>query len=366
MTETKPTLLVVDDTATNIDILLDALGEDYAVRVATDGEAALNSVKKFLPDLILLDIMMPGMDGYEVCRRLKEENATQDIPIIFLTSLSEDADEARGFALGAVDYITKPFSTAIITARVRNHLELRRQKLALQQSYDKLRELEALRDSLVHMIVHDMRSPLAGIIGNLQLVKMKQQPGAAADRIGLALSSTETLMEMISTLLDVSKMEEGKMTLDLLKVDILVLVNETIVMVEPLQGQRQLTIISPSEIEAIACDAQMIRRVLQNLIVNAIKFTDREKGVVTVSIENVSTTTVRVSVADDGPGIPPEYCEQVFDKFYQVEACREGQGRSTGLGLTFCKLAIEAHGGRIGLKSDMGKGSKFWFELPIN
>jgi len=199
MTETRPTLLLVDDTATNIDILLDALGEDYAVRVATDGEAALNSVKKFLPDLILLDIMMPGIDGYEVCRRLKEDDATQEIPIIFLTSLSEDADEARGLALGAVDYITKPFNTAIITARVRNHLELCRQKLALQKSYDKLCELEELRDSLVHMIVHDMRSPLSGIIGNLKLAKMKQQPGASADRIGLALSSTETLMEMISS-----------------------------------------------------------------------------------------------------------------------------------------------------------------------
>ena len=162
-----------------------------------------------------------------------------------------------------------------------------------------------------------------------------------------------------------SKMEEGKITLDISMVDIVVLVNETIQMVEPLQEQRRLTITSPGEIEPIAGDAQMIRRVLQNLIVNAIKFTDREKGVITVSIETASASTVCVSVEDNGSGIPPEYCKQVFDKFCQVEARKEGQGRSTGLGLTFCKLAIEAHGGRIGLKSDMGKGSTFWFELPI-
>ena len=366
MTETKPTLLAVDDTAANIDILLDALGNDYAVRVATDGAAALNSVKKVLPDLILLDIMMPGMNGFEVCQRLKEDPATKEIPIIFLTSLSEDADEARGLALGAVDYITKPFNTAIITARVRNHLELRRQKLALQQSYDKLRELEELRDSLVHMIVHDMRSPLAGILGYLELTKSANLPTKPAAWVGKALSTTRTLMEMISILLDVSKMEEGKMILDISTVDMQAMVNETIEMVEPLQEQRLLIATSPGEIESLACDAQMIRRVLQNLIGNAIKFTNKETGVITVSIVNASAKTLRVSVEDNGRGIPPEYCEQVFDKFCQVEARKEGQGRSTGLGLTFCKLAVEAHGGRIGLESDMDKGSTFWFELPIS
>ena len=133
MTETRPTLLVVDDVAANIDILLGTLSEDYTVRVATDGAAALSSVKKAPPDLILLDIMMPGMDGLEVCRRLKDDPTSRAIPIIFLTALTEDADEARGLKLGAVDYITKPFNPAIVSARVRNHLELKKHRDHLEE-----------------------------------------------------------------------------------------------------------------------------------------------------------------------------------------------------------------------------------------
>ena len=128
MTETRPTLLVVDDAVSIIDILIDALGGDYTMRVATNGTSALNSLQKARPDLVLLDIMMPGMDGFEVCRRLKDDPETRDIPIIFLTALNEDGDETRGLELGAVDYITKPFNPAIVRARVRNHLELNAQR----------------------------------------------------------------------------------------------------------------------------------------------------------------------------------------------------------------------------------------------
>ena len=364
MIETRPTLLVVDDTAANIDILLDALGEDYAIRVATDGEAALNSVKKFPPDLILLDIMMPGMDGFEACRRLKVDPATQDIPIIFITAMNEDADEARGLSLGAVDYITKPFHAAIVNARVRNHLELRRQKQEIQQSYDKLRELEALRDSLVHMIIHDMRSPLQVIFGSLQMAQEDRSPKGAAQFIGYALESTSDLIAMVSTLLDVSKMEEGKMALELSAVDLKALASEAVRMVEPLRDQRQINLTSPAEMAALSCDAQLIRRVLQNLIGNALKFTNKKEGIINIAI-GISVDKVRVSITDNGPGVPPEYREKVFDKFCQVAARKEGQGYSSGLGLTFCKLAVEAHGGCIGLESSVDKGSKFWFELPI-
>jgi len=364
MTETRPTLLVVDDTAANIDVLIDALGDDYSVCVATDGNDALNSVKRDRPDLILLDIMMPEMDGFEVCRRVKDDPTSRDIPIIFLTAMSEDADEARGLGLGAADYITKPFNLAIVKARVRYHLELCRQKQELQQSYDKLSELETQRDSLVHMIVHDMRSPLTSILGRLQMAQKNPLSEKAAGYMAKALESTNELMEMISTLLDVSKMEAGQMTLDYSAVNMSGLVSETLRMVEPLQGQRKLTLTSPEEMEALSGDTHLIRRILQNLVGNALKFTDKEEGVITVRIEIAVEDRVRVSVTDNGPGIPLEYREKIFDKFCQVEARKQGQMYSTGLGLTFCKLAVEAHGGRIGLESDLGKGSTFWFELP--
>jgi two-component system, sensor histidine kinase and response regulator len=364
MSSTKPTLLVVDDEVINIDILIEALGDDYRVRVATDGAAALHSVTKALPDLILLDVMMPGIDGFEVCRRLKDDPTTRDIPIIFLTALNETTHKIKGFSAGGVDYVTKPFQFEEVRARMEAHLEIRRQKRELQQSYDKLRELETLRDSLVHMIVHDMRSPLSAILGYLELAKMHPLPQQAADYIGRALSNTGTLLSMVSTLLDISRMEAGQITLELSAVDMRDLASQTVQMVEPLKEQRRITITSPEKMETFKGDADLIRRVIENLMGNAIKFTDKEKGIITVCIENATEDKVRLSVVDNGRGIPPEYREKVFDKFCQVAARKQGQMYSTGLGLTFCKLAVEAHGGGIGLESTVGKGSRFWFELP--
>jgi two-component system, sensor histidine kinase and response regulator len=363
--ELRPILLVVDDVATNIDILLGALSEDYIVRVATDGADALDSVKRAIPDLILMDVMMPGMDGFEVCRRLKDDPTTHDIPIIFITALNDTIDKVKGFSVGGVDYVTKPFQPDEVRARVDAHLEINRQKYKLQQSYDKLRETEIQRDSLVHMIVHDMRSPLFVILGNLEIAEMKPLPDGMATCIGRAMSASYLLMEMISTLLDVSKMEAGQMTLEFSEVYMRDMVMETIQMLEPLQGQRRLTLTAPEEMEAITGDTRLIRRVLQNLIGNALKFTDKDKGIITVCIEIATKDKMRVSVVDNGGGIPLEYREKVFDKFCQVATHKQGQGHSTGLGLTFCKLAVEAHGGRIGLESEVGGGSTFWFELPL-
>jgi len=181
MSRERMTLLMVDDVAANIDILLETLGLDYTVRVATSGIAALDSVKKAPPDLILLDIMMPGMDGFEVCRRLKADPDTRDIPVIFLTALSEDANEARGLALGAVDYITKPFNTAIVKTRVRNHLELKEQRdhlleLVAQRTREltrangRLLELDTLKDDFLRMISHEIRTPANGVLGIGELI----------------------------------------------------------------------------------------------------------------------------------------------------------------------------------------------------
>jgi len=366
MTETRPTLLVVDDAVTNIDMLLETLGEDYTMIVATNGADALDSVKEARPDLILLDVMMPGMDGFEVCHRLKNDPTTSDIPIIFITALNETKNKIKGFSVGCVDYVTKPFQPDEIRARVDTHLELCRAKRELQQSYDKLRETETQRDGLVQMIVHDMRSPVFAILGNLEMAEMEPLPKGATTCIDSALSATGMLMEMISTLLDVSKMEAGKMTLDFSAVDISDLAGETIRMLEPLRGQRKLTLTSPEKMGVVLTgDTNLIRRVIQNLISNALKFTDKDRGIITVFIEIATKDKMRVSVVDNGNGIPLEYREKVFDKFCQVAAHKQSKGYSTGLGLTFCKLAVEAHGGKIGLESEMGKGSTFWFELPL-
>ena len=364
-TPEKATILVVDDTPANLKLLQEMLqSKGYRVLASPDGKTALNAAAKSLPDLILLDINMPEMNGFEVCERLKANELLKDIPILFISALTETTDKMKAFSVGGVDYISKPFQFEEVNARVETHLELSRQKREVQKSYNKLRELETQRDGLVHMIVHDMRSPLMVTLGNLELLQYDTLSKNAALCVSAALRSTDMVIKMVTTILDISKMEAEKMTLNYSAVDMINLVGETIRMVESLQASRSITLTPPGEMESLSCDANLIRRILQNLIVNAIKFTDKEKGVITISIQNASPNKVRVSVVDNGPGIPPEYCEKVFDKFCQASTRQQGKGYSTGLGLTFCKLAVEAHGGRICLESDEGKGSTFWFELP--
>lgn len=362
-----PGILIVDDVPENLELLSGILRQrGYEPRPVPSGKLALVAAKADPPDLILLDIRMPEMNGLEVCERLKADAAMKDIPVIFITALTDIAAKMKSFSVGAVDYVTKPFQAEEVCARVATHLELRRRNRELQRSYDSLRELERHRDSLVHMIVHDMRSPLMAILGNLEMAQIETLSDDAADFIGAASNSAGTIVEMISSLLDVSKLEAGQMKLVFTEVDLMALANATIRMLEPLRDRRRLALTSVMEMDAFPCDANLIQRVLQNLIGNAIKFTDKEKGIITVGVEETAKDWVRVTVVDNGPGIPLEYRRKIFDKFCQVETRRQKRAHSTGLGLTFCKLAVEAHGGRIGLESEVGKESMFWFELPRN
>jgi signal transduction histidine kinase len=365
--EQKDRVLVVDDLAANIDILMDVLDEDYEVIVAMDGESALQAVAERTPDIILLDIMMPGIDGHEVCRLLKSEPATAEIPILFLTALQEERDEEKGLSLGAVDYITKPFNPTLVKARVKNQLSVvhaRRtvtdQRDQIEKNYARLRELENLRDELVHMLVHDLRSPLTGVCGNLEyaLRYSKNLDEDTRECLQVSRDSGSYLCNMISSMLDVSKLENGDFPLQQQLCDLNLLIHSAICELGSLAKSHQLCVPAiESSIDAF-CDPEVIERVLTNLIANAIKFTP-EGGRIVISTTH-DNHQIRLSVTDTGPGIPPEFQEKVFEKFGQVKR----QHFSTGLGLTFCKLAINAHGGNISLESELGNGSTFHITLP--
>jgi len=365
-THKQPTVMVVDDSPDNLTVLEKMLRESGCRVVAFPrGDLALKAAARKPPDLILLDIMMPGMDGFAVCERLKADATLKEIPVLFISGLSETRDKIAAFSAGGVDYVTKPFQPEEVCVRVETHLTLRRQRQELQNAYDRLRELESQRDNLVHMIVHDMRSPLTVIAGNLELAQMSALPDDAAHCLADALSATMALVEMVGSILDVSKMEAGQMTLKLSAVDMRDLLSKTLQSVDPIKGQRTLALKAPEKMAAFPCDARLIERVVQNLIHNALKFTDEKEGAVTVGVA-VAEDTVRVTVSDNGPGISEAYREKIFDKFWQAPAGKQGQKRSTGLGLAFCKLAVEAHGGEIGVESREGKGSDFWFTLPAS
>lgn len=357
-------IMVVDDTPANLRLLEDMLEEaGYRVLAFPRGDLALQAAAKSPPDLILLDILMPDMDGFEVCRHLKSDENTKDIPVLFISAVTDTENKVKAFSLGGVDFVTKPFQTEEVLARVKAHLELKGARDELRQAYEKLHLLEQQRDSLVQMIVHDMRSPLTALAGNLELAKMSSLPDDASSAIKRALVAARLLTTMMSSMLDVSRMEEQRLPLRLSQADLGEVIKAAISEVEVLKGDREVSVALPKGKVIIPCDPGVIRRVVQNLVNNALKFTDRRTGSVKVTVLNMEDR-VRVSVKDNGPGIPREYHGRVFDKFFQVEARQKGQKYSTGLGLTFCKLAVEAHGGSVGLESEEGKGSTFWFELP--
>lgn len=359
----RPGILIVDDTPANLELLAGMLQQrGYEPRPVLSGRRALSAARTDPPDLILLDVRMPEMSGLEVCAELKADAALRDIPVIFITALAETEDKVKAFALGAVDYVTKPFQLEEVLARVNVHLELRRQQRALEEANGELARLEQRRDSLVHMLVHDLRSPLQAVLGGLELARMDHAPQEPEDYMLEVERSVRGLVDMVSCVLDVSRLESEQMPLERTAVDVIALAHATVRKLESLRGRRTIAVEAPAALPPTAADARLLSRILQNLLANALKFTDPRHGVITIRIDAVPDG-IRTTVADNGPGIAAEFRERVFDKFKQVEARQQGHVLSSGLGLTFCKLAVEAHGGRIGLESELGQGSAFWFEL---
>ncbi len=367
----RDVLLIVDDVPANTDVLVAALADTYSVRVTMDGQTALKSIAVVKPDLILLDVMMPGMDGFEVCAKLKANPDTRDIPVIFLTALTGSFSAEKGLNLGAVDYISKPINPSLVKARLRNHMALRhaqvealRQRDQAEAAYQKLRKLEKLRDDLVHMIVHDMRSPLMSIRFFLEILSPEEVNAPEfQNNLRDVRDVTQGLCETVSTLLDVSRLEAAQMPLHREESDLGQLTSAVLQKMSGLVGDRHLSVHLPAQPLITYCDPAITERIIQNLFGNALKFTP-DGG--SVQVELVADEQyARLSITDTGCGIPSEYQEKVFEKFGQVEAQKEGQALSSGLGLTFCKLAVEAHGGSIQLDSEVGRGSTFHVRLPL-
>jgi signal transduction histidine kinase len=265
---------------------------------------------------------------------------------------------AMAFLVGAVLTINRD-----ITRREQAEAALRESERQLAAQYRRLEELEGLRDNLVHMLVHDLRSPLTAIRANLDLIQL-DAADALTPELAESIDHTRTaairMTDMVGDVLDVSRMEAGQLPLERAELDLGALAAEAMASVGASERVRLEQL--PGSVRAL-CDASLIRRVIANLVANAMKFTPAH-GQILVRV-TADASGQNVSIADTGPGIPQEYHEKIFEKFGQAEASQAGAQRSSGLGLTFCKLAVEAHGGRIGVESAIGKGSTFWFTLPV-
>ncbi|PTY00114.1 hybrid sensor histidine kinase/response regulator [Opitutus sp. ER46] len=360
MTPPRQSILVVDDTPANLQLLDGMLKEcGYRVRPVTNGAHALRAVRTEPPDLVLLDVTMPEMNGYDVCRQLKADPATADIPVLFISALSETEDKLRAFEAGGVDYVSKPFQFAEVAARVKTHLQLRRQQRELQESLLRERNLERLRDQLTHLIVHDMRSPLLALKLTMDVLQPSAPP-EDAELVAGAKAEIEGLVEMVAQLLDVAKMESGTLQPLLTPVNLPELAQSVLAGLKPLVRETEVRFEAPATL-TVQADRELIRRVLLNLMTNALKLARRGH----VAIRLIPTEGgARIEVQDDGPGIAPELHTVIFEKFGQVE--REHAKYGTALGLAFAKMAVEAHYGTIGVTSAEGQGSTFWFTLPAN
>jgi signal transduction histidine kinase len=361
----SPSILVVDDTPANLQMLADMLRKrGYRARPVPNGRLALQAAKVDPPDLILLDINMPVMDGYQVCAELKKDSLLCSIPVILISAYGETVDKIRAFSAGGVDYITKPFHVEEVEARVAVHLQLRQQQRALELALAKQRELEGLRDSMVHMIVHDLRTPLTAVFNYLDLVR-EQEAGfispESMQNLDLAMKASRWMVQMVTVLLDASKIESGQMNLRFISCDVGDVLADAIDAIRSLAEEKNV-IYRRTSVRA-SVDRDAVVRVVQNLVSNALKLTP-PGGEVKVALHS-NEQSLRIEVSDDGPGIAAIHHPKIFEKFGQLDTNVRQSIASSGLGLYFCKLAVEAHGGRIGVESQVGQGSTFWFELPL-
>ena len=358
-------ILIVDDNPENLRVLSKVLKRaGYDIRAATNGAQALASIKAEEPDLVLLDVHMTDMSGFEVCQRVKEDPRFDKLPILFLSALDDAVNKVQGFECGAVDYITKPFDADEVLARVSTHLELRRTQDQLSNSFEKLKRLEKLRANLVHMIVHDLKSPLFALNTSLEFLRDDTSDVLDADTLATLnniISTGGELAQMVDQLLDINQLEEGQMPIDCKPCDFADLVSTAVDAVKGISPDREIHIDVDQPAPA-SCDANLVRRVVENLVSNGLIHTPPDKP---LSVEvRRGTDDILFSVRDEGSGVPEELKERIFEKFASAQARKDGQYHSSGLGLAFCKLAVEAHDGTIGVESVEGKGATFWFSLP--
>ncbi len=365
----KTTVLVVDDEPNGFDVIEAHLyREGYSLMYASSGLEALNCLEGAKPDVILLDVMMPQMDGIEVCRQIKSDPDSKHIPIIMVTALNSKEDLARSLNAGADDFLTKPVSGIELRARVRSMLRIK-------QQYDALQATLTLREDLSNMIVHDLRNPLTNILVSSSFLIDSNLQEEDLQSIKLIVSAGRQLNAMINDLLIQAKMQSGKMVLNRVAVDLNDLVTEAVSEFKSIANSKNLQLNTqlPETRSTVSIDANLIRRLIDNLLSNAHKFSPRgstiiirvdypsDSAIAATRTEGDSTQPpskqVTIQIADEGFGISQDLKRRIFDK-YEVGKAIAGVSQ-LGLGLAFCKMVVEAHEGTIFVEDNKPRGSIF-------
>jgi len=375
----KSNILIVDDTPENLKTLTAILSErGYQARPVLSGEVALTAARKKAPDLILLDIRMPGMDGYEVCRQLKQDERTRDIPVIFISALEEVRDKIKAFEAGGQDYVTKPFQAEEVLARVETHLALyhlqkklgeRNTQLAIAK--ERAEDADRIKSAFLAAMSHELRTPLNSIIGFTGIL-IQGLTGPLNDeqtkQMGMVQNSARHLLSLINDVLDVSKIEAGQLETMSEPFNLRESIEIAARTITPLAEKKNLELVVEiaSEVGRVKSDQRRVEQILNNLLSNAVKFTE-EGGFIHLTAKTVAQPPViEISVQDTGIGIKPKDMDTLFKPFLQVDSGLARKSEGTGLGLSICKNLVEKLGGEIRVESEWGEGSTFAFTLPLD
>jgi len=380
-------ILIVDDNPTNLGVIADYLDEfGFDILTARDGEDCLNKANLADPYLILLDVMMPGIDGFETCRRLKANEETKDIPVIFMTALADTDNKVRGFNAGAVDYVTKPIQQAEVLARVNTHLkireltenlmevntELKGLSEQLQESNQALQKLNADKDKFFSIVAHDLRGPFTPLLGNAELLKemAEELPRQQIREISESIHrSGNWVLDLLDNLLHWSRLQMGRMEYSPETINLQMIATKTVNLLTENANHKGITLqnsVSPHN--TVYADEYMLDTVIRNLTSNALKFTPTN-GTITINAQRNADTPpnmLEVSVADTGVGISSDDLDKLFKIDVQHTTSGTAKEQGTGLGLVLCKEMVEMNGGQIWIESILNEGTTVKFTVPAS
>ena len=361
-------LLVVDDVQTNVLLLKALLSKDgYGILVANNGQEALEVIRNENPDLILLDVMMPGMDGFEVAERLKSEEFRCEIPIIFLTALDDTQSIVNGFKLGVGDFISKPFRKEELMVRIKHQLSLVAARRIIEEKNEELRKTIAGRDKMYSVIAHDLRSPMASMKMLLNTIMMSVEKDKIDpdifDMLEMSNKTSEEVFSLLDNLLKWTKSQLGKLTVIPQKLDISELADGVVEVMNSVAEVKHIKLIrTDHESFFVYVDIEMIKSILRNLISNAVKFSNPDSEIkVGIKAEDGK---VIVSVTDSGKGIKKEDQHKLLKDSTHFTTYGTNSEEGSGLGLLLCRDFARKNGGELWFESEENLGSVFSFSLP--
>lgn len=373
MSDESVRVLVIDDNPKNLDVLSDLLDkENFVILFALDGKSGLQRAESGQPDLILLDIMMPGIDGFETCRQLKANENTKDIPVIFMTALSKTTNKVKGFALGAVDYITKPIQPEEALARITTHLKIQRLQLdlrmrneELQAALEREKELNTLKTRFISIASHEFRTPLASISIAADVLKRysdrmsEEKKTASLERIQ---KTVKQLTNMLDDVLLLSKVEAETYEFKPHPTYVENICQGVVEDLSVMSAETHTIVFSGTgeQVQA-SVDPKLLRHILSNLLSNAVKYSPAGSSVHFELARDNESLLFRVK--DEGIGISEEEQQHLFDAFRR--GANVGDIEGVGLGLSIVKQFVELHGGTISVESEINKGTTFTVIIPI-